>query len=219
MDLAQRVASQFIELETGFRNGLYKCLAGSLTCYRKFLDDHESYRELLRQENISKLREKPKLKDTSRLVLYFITNARTDAERNTAGKYARVVDYLYKEGVRSAYVVEHLGQAGGVDAILKKMRKREALKATDETLQDDDRDFDQQEEARDAGDSASSDGVDALFDPAVDISTRVGSETRELVLSSKIPMNKVFYLECQKTGSLGHDGILIEGRLFDEGSE
>jgi hypothetical protein len=42
-------------------------------------------------------------------------------------------------------VVKHLQQAGGVDAILKKMREREALKATNETLQDDDMDFDQQE--------------------------------------------------------------------------
>jgi hypothetical protein len=214
MAFAKKVAHEFTELETGYRNGLYQFFGRALTSYRKFLKDRDGYRELLGQENILKLREKPMLKDTSRLVIYYLVNARNDTERNTAGKYARIVDYLYKEGVISANVVEYVQGAGGMDAILKKARKRDALKAADETCQVDDRGSDQEEESDDADDAP-----DELFDPEVDISTRVGSETLEIVLSSKIPMYKVFYLECRKTGSLGRDGILIEGRLFDQGSE
>ena len=67
--------------------------------------------------------------------------------------------------------------------------------------------------------SVSSDATDALFDPEQDASLRLGSEALELVLSPAIPMNEVFYLECRKTGSIGRNGIRIEGRLFDPESE
>lgn len=61
-----------------------------------------------------------------------------------------------------------------MNAILKKARGREALKASDETLQDDDRDFDQGEEpdeARSLG-LTSSDITDDLFDPEKDLAIR-----------------------------------------------
>lgn len=45
---------------------------------------------------------------TSRLVLYFLTNAQSGAERNTAGKYARIVDYLHKERVVNAAAADHV---------------------------------------------------------------------------------------------------------------
>ena len=150
---------------------------------------------------------RPKLKETSHLVLYFLVNARNDAERNTAGKYARVVDYLHKEGVSSADVVEYVQSAGGMDEILKKVRKREALKAADETRQDDDWDFDQEEEPDDADDSAWSDATDDLFDPEVDISVRVGSETCKQVLGPSIDIGETFYLICTKKGPIGQAGI------------
>jgi ribosomal protein L17 len=202
-----------------YRNGLYKFFGKALAAYRKFLKDHKGYAELLRQENIWKIREKPKLKETSRLVLYLLTNAKSGAERDTARRYARVVDYLYKEGVSSAAAVEYVQNAGGMDQILKKARKGQALKAKVETQQGDDQDFNPEEEPDDADEAASSDATDDLFDAEQDASLRLGSEELERVLSSEIPMNEVFYLECRKTGSVGRDWIRIVGRLYDPESE
>jgi hypothetical protein len=214
MAFAKKVADEFNTLETGYRKELYRFFGKALTAYKKFLKDPAGYKELLRHENIAKIREKPKLKETSRLVLYLLTNAKSGAERDTAAKYAHVVDYLYREGIDSAAVVEYVQSAGGKDAILKKARKGEALKAAEDTQQADDRDLDQEEEPDDADDSASSDATDDLFDEEQDASLRLGSEELARVLSSAIPMKEVFYIECRKTG-FGPNGIRIEGRLYD----
>jgi hypothetical protein len=220
MPFARQVAGQFAKLETGYRDGRCNFAGNALISYRKFLSDPDGYKELLSQDNIASLRETPELKRTSRVVLYYLTDAQNEAERNTAGKYARIVDYLHKEGVDNADAADYVRSAGGIEAILKKARGREALQSADATRQDDDRDFDQEEEPDDADDSASSGAAtDDLFDPAADISVRVGSETLELVLSPGIPVNEVFYLECWKTGSIGRSGIRIEGRLYDAESE
>jgi hypothetical protein len=217
MAFAKEVTDWFNTVETGYRKELYRFFGKALTAYKKFLKDPEDYKELLRQENIAKIREKPKLKETSRLVLYLLTNAKSGAERETAAKYAHVVDYLYREGIDSAAVVEYVQSAGGKDEILKKARK--ALKAAEDTQHADDRDFDREVEPDDADDSASSDAADDLFDPEQDASLRLGSEALAQVLSSEIQMNEVFYLECRKTGSIGRNGIRIEGRLYDAESE
>ena len=220
MAFARTVAAEFEKVETGYRTGRYNCIGMALTSYRKFLKDPAGYKELLGEPNISVLPEKPRVEETSRLVLYFHTGAKTDAQRNTAGKYARIVDYLHKERVENAAAAaERIRKAGGIEEILKKARKAEALKAADEARQDDDRDVDQEEEPDDADNSTSSDEIEALFDPEVDIAARVGSETLERVLSSEIPMNEEFYLVCRKTGSIGRNGILIEGDLYDPDSE
>jgi hypothetical protein len=217
---ARTVAAEFEKLETGYRNGLYNCIGRALTSYRKFLKDPAEYEELLGQDNIKGLPEKPEVQATSRLVLYFHTGAKTDPQRNTAGKYARIVDYLHRERVENAAAAaERIRKAGGIQKILKEARKGEALKAADDAQQDDDRDVDQEEEPDDADDSTSSDEIEDLFDPEVDIAARVGSETLERVLSSEIPMNEEFYLVCRKTGSIGRIGILIEGDLYDPDSE
>ena len=218
MAYAQKVAADYQALETGYRNGRYKLIGSALTSYRKFLKDTVGYEELLGQDNIAGLREKPDLKTTSRLVLYYLTGARNEPERNTAGKYARVVDYIHKEGIDSAAAADYV-RTHGIDEILKKARKGEALKAAEDAQQADDPDFDHEEEPDDADDLASSDATDDLFDPEQDASLRLGSEALELVLSPEIPMNEVFYLECRKTGSIGRNGIRIEGRLFDPESE
>ena len=58
-----------------------------------------------------------------------------------------VVDYLHQERVENAAAsADHVRELGGMDAVLKKARGREVLKAADETLQDDDRDFDREAE-------------------------------------------------------------------------
>ena len=215
---ARTVAAEFKELETGYRNGLYGCIGKALISYRKFLKDPAGYEELLGQDNIKGLPEKPGVEETSRLVLYFHTGAKTGAQRNTAGKYARIVDYLHEERVENAAAAaERIRKAGGIVEILKKARK--ALKAAEDTQHADDRDFDREEEPDDADDSASSDAADDLFDPEQDASLRLGSEALAQVLSSEIQMNEVFYLECRKTGSIGRNGIRIEGRLYDAESE
>ncbi len=134
------------------------------------------------------------MKATSRLVLYFLTNAQNEAERNTAGKYARVVDYLHKERVDNVAAADHVRSLGGMNAILKKARGCQALKGADDTLQDDAADETQQDDVEDfdrgedpdetdTGTSVSGQNMDELFDPEEDLSIRVGSETRAQVLA------------------------------------
>ena len=108
-------------------------------------------------------------------------------------------------------MVEYVQSAGGKDAILKKARKGEALKAADDTRQADDGDFNQEKEPEDDADD-SSDANDDLFDEEQDASLRLGPEELARVLSEDIAMNEVFYLECRKTG-FGPNGIRIEGRV------
>ena len=178
MTFAQQVAADFEKLETGYRNGLYNFIGKALTSYRKFLKDPVGYKALLGQENIVGLREKPDLKTTSRLVLYYLTGARNDPERTTAGRYARIVDYLHKERVDVAAAADHVPSAGGIDAVLKKARGRETLRPAHATR---DRDFDQGDEPDEARTLAAASGDIAadLFDPEEDLSIRVGRETLE----------------------------------------
>jgi hypothetical protein len=212
MPYAKRVAAEFEKLQTGYRNGLYEFIGKALTSYRKFLRDPDGYKALLSQDNIAGLREKPKLKTTSRLVVYFLIDAQNAADRNTAGKYARIVDYLHKECGDAAAAADHVRNAGGIDAILKKVRGREALQ------QDDDRRFDEDEKPRETRTAASASGNgddEDLFDMEKDLSIRVGSETLERVLGLEMDMIESFYLECRKTGPVGLEGVRIVGRLFD----
>jgi hypothetical protein len=217
---ARTVAAEFVKLETGYRNGLYDCIGKALTSYRKFLKDPADYEELLGEANIKGLPEKPEVQVTSRLVLYFHTGAKTDAQRNTAGKYARIVDYLHKERVENAAAAaERIRKAGGIVEILKEARKGQALKVAEDTQQADDQDFEREDEFEEAAAFSSTSTVDEIFDPEKDLAIRLKRETLAKVLGSQIPTNELFYLECRKTGSLGHGGVLIEGRLFDQGSE
>jgi hypothetical protein len=213
MAFAEKVAAEFEKLETGYRNGLYQFFARALTSYRKFLKDPDGYKELLSHYNIAGLREKPELKVTSRLVLYFLTNAQS-AERNTVGKYARIVDYLHKERVDNATAADHVRELGGMAAVLKKARGHELLKTADETLQDDDQDFDQREEPDETTPTSTSEHTDELFDPEQDLSIRVSIKTHARVLGPKINIGRSFYLECKKT--VCRDGIRIVGRWVDE---
>ena len=129
------------------------------------------------------------MKETSRLVLYLLTNAKSGAERETAAKYAHVVDYLYREGIDSADVVEYVQSAGGKDGDPEEGAEgRSRRLRTHSTLM-----IGTSTEIRnpdDADDSASSDAADDLFDPEQDASLRLGSEALAQVLSSEIQINE-----------------------------
>jgi hypothetical protein len=217
MPYAQKVAAEYKALETGYNNGRYNFTGKALISYRKFLSDPVGYRELLSQDNISGLREKPDLKTTSRLVLYYLTGARNEPERNTAGKYARIVDYMHKERVANAAAADYVRGAGGIAELLKKARGREALKAADPTRQDEDRELNQVEGPDDT--STSRDVTDDLFDSEQDVSIRLGREKLAQVLDSEIGVDESFYLECRKGGPTAGGGIRIVGRLWDSESE
>ena len=118
-------------------------------------------------------------------------------------------------------MIAYLKKEGGVKGILKKVPKPKAVKAGNQPGRDVGHALDQEEEPdeTDIGTEASGDVADELFDEEVDIAARVGSETLERVLSSEIPMNEDFYLVCRKTGSIGRNGILIEGELYEPNSE
>src|SRR5260370_39436040 len=122
-------------------------------------------------------------------------------EGNTAGKYARVVDYLNQERIGGdADAAEHIRSEGGMEAILKKARGREAPKVTkgevDATLQGDDRDSDDREKQTKSSSrsSAPADGMDEIFDADKDLSIRVTDEVRAQVLGPSIPLNDLFAL-------------------------
>ncbi len=212
MAFAKTIATKYQASQTGYRNELCNFLGKALTAYRKFLKDPDGYEELLGQDIISGLREKPHVKETSRLVLYFLTNAQGGPERNTAGKYARIVDYLHKQGVDNAAAAEHVQELGGMDAVLKKARGQ----AADETLQDDDQNVYQEEEPHETSRTpASANSADKLFDRQKDLSIRVTPKVYAQVLGAEINMNRSFYLECKKTGSVGDDDVRIIGKLVE----
>ncbi len=124
MAFARTVADEFEKLETGYRNGLYNCIGKALTSYRKFLKDPADYKELLGEDNITGLPEKPEVKRRRGWSFTSTPAPKTDAERNTAGKYARIVDYLHKERVENAAAAaERIRKAGGIQEILKKARR------------------------------------------------------------------------------------------------
>ena len=165
MAFARIVAAEYQELVSGYRNGLYAFFGRAMVSYLIFLQDPEGDAELRGQDNISGLREKPALRSTSRLVLYHLTGARNDAERNTAGKYARVVDYLCRQFIGTNAAADYVRSAGGMFAILEKARGREAPKVAehdvDETLPDDDVDSDDRAEATETSTRASAKGTEA----------------------------------------------------------
>jgi hypothetical protein len=213
MAFAKEVAAEFEKFQNRRRKWLYKFFGKALTSYHKFLGDQVEYQDMLRKDNIYRLREKPELKTTSRLVLYFLTNAQTAAERNTAGKYAPVVDYLHRHHIPSAAAADYVERAGGMNALLKKARAHEALKAA-EAQQADHRDTDQAEKPDDADASPSSNATDDLFDPALDLSIRLGREKLAQILDSEIGVDQSFYLECRRMGPVGRFGIRIVGKLL-----
>ncbi len=215
MAFAEEVAAEYREISAGFRKKLYNFFGLALKSYRKFLSDEIARKVLLNQDNISRLREKFSLEKTSRLLLYFLIDHQNEAERNTVGKYARVVDYLHKKGIDNAAAADYV-EANGIEEILKKARGREELKAADETQQDKvgegEEDLD---EDHDPASSEDGDFENDLFNPEKDLSIRVGPETLEQILSAQIDVGESFYLECRKTGSVGDDEIRIVGRWVD----
>jgi hypothetical protein len=204
MAFARKVAAEYQEMETGYRNALYGFLAKALKSYRKFLKEPGSYEELCAEDNISALREKPALECTSRLALYFHTGARNEAERNTAGKYARIVDYLHQERIRSDAAADHIRDEGGIDAMLRKARGHETPKESEDdvvdTQQGDEPDSDDQEGGNEMPTRISESGqdTDEIFDPDKDLSIRVSDKLLAQVPTPEIPMNDLFYLERKK---------------------
>jgi hypothetical protein len=151
MALAEKVSGEYRDVQHGYTSGLWRCLARTLVVYMKFLKEPEAQKELLCHKNVADLRQKPKLAHTSRLLLYVITNATDSDERTEAGKYARVVDYLYEKRLGGGpAVIAFLKSAGGVKGILKEIRKRKVLKATDQPGRDDVLESDQEDEPGEA---------------------------------------------------------------------
>jgi hypothetical protein len=202
---AKEVKGEYKELDRSFQKGRYKFVGRGLASYRNFLNDKTAQEALLSQDNIARLREKPALEKTSRLLLYFLTDARSEPERNIAGKYACIVDFLHEQGVENDDAAEYVEKAGGIEELLKRARKGQALKSADETMQSGDQDFENGEEFEQT----------ELFDPEKDLAIRLTRETLAQVLSPEIPMNRSFYLECKKTAPIGRDGIRIVGKLVD----
>jgi len=216
---ANEVAAEFDKLETGYRAGLYRFFGRALTSYRKYRKDLPAYEEVLELDYIASLREKPGVKETSRLVVYKLTTARTGERRNTAGRYARVIDYLFQQGVKGRDAAKYVEDAGGMDAILKLAREHA-------TPKDADRDqFVQEDQEEGRGDEAEQQAEETelnemneedpakIFDPDKDAAIRMIDDELSQILSDNLPLNRPFFLECKKV-SIGKQGqVRIVGRL------
>ena len=132
MAYAMEVKAEYKELERGYRKGRYKFSGNALKSYRIFLGDETEEKALFGQENIVRLRQKPPpLKETSLVLLYYLTDAQSEPERNKAGKYARIVDFMDKQGVEDDEAAEYIQKAGGIEELLKEARKGQALKTAE----------------------------------------------------------------------------------------
>jgi hypothetical protein len=218
MAYARELKGDFDALKTGSRTSLYKLLGRALTSYQKFLKDPVGEKELLSQDNISGLREKPELKKTSRLLLYHLIDARSDHERTAAGKLAQVVDYLHQQGIGGDVAAAYIRNAGGKNGILKKKQKRRAPKAVEETEENEASDFEVAQDQEEAQKLASlGDAARDFFERKTDAAIRMGREP--LARLWEIPEDEIFYLKCKKKGSLDPDWAVILGMLVDAPSE
>ena len=101
-------------------------------------------------------------------MLYYITGARNKPERNAAGKLARVVDYLHREGIGGDAAADTF-KCGGIGQVLKS-RGGGRRQRRDQKPLDDVQDFDQEDEPDEARSLAlsSNDITDEIFDPEED---------------------------------------------------
>lgn len=221
MSLAKKVAAEYEEWETSQRDGLYHLFGRSLLSYQKFLRDPVGYEELLKLEYIARLREKPNVEETSRLVLYMHTKAWTPEKRATAARYARVVDYLHQQRVSSADAAEYVRRAGGMDAILKLARGHEAPKDADgDEIVQEDQEVDQEED----GDNEQLEELNLNEVIGADSNTSINLDTdvvitlkKELlsqIVGDDIPVNKQFVLACKKTSVDRNGRVRIVGKLW-----
>ncbi len=215
MALVEKVAGEYHEVQSGYTKGLWRCLARILVIYKKILKDPEAQKELFCHKNVTGLPQKPPLSKTSRLLLYVIANVTDSDERTEAGKYARVVDYLYEKRLGGGpAVIAFLKSAGGVKGILKEIRKRKVLKAADQPGRDDVQESDQEDEPGEAPSGALTLGdLTEIFDPETDVSIHIGREPLAQVW--ELPDHECFYLKCKKKDPVGRDWIQIVGILVD----
>ena len=223
---ANEVAAEYDKLETGYLAGLYRFFGKALTSYRKYRKDTAAYEELLELDYIASLREKPGVMETSRLVLYKLTTARTGERRNAAGRYARVVDYLFQHGVKSSDAAKYVEDAGGMDAILRLARGHAAPKDADddEIVQDEQEEGQEGDEEEGQAEETDPNGmIEAdptnIFDPDKDLSIRMADEARLRILSDDVPLKERFFLECTKVfvDKQGHSRIV--GKLWKPSPE
>lgn len=219
---ANTVAAEYEAWETGSLAWLYRFFGRALTCYRKYRNDRVAYEELLELDYIAKLREKPDVEETSRLVLYKLTTAQDGARRNTAGRYARVVDYLFQQRIKSKDAAKFVEEAGGQGAILKLARGVAAPKDVggdgDKIVEEDQEDQagDDEEERTEEADLNGVVDTDwrELFDRDKDLSIRLTDGARLRILGPDFPMRKPFLLECKKIYVDEHGQSRIAGRLL-----
>jgi len=217
MSYAKQVAAEFKTMESGYRNSLYSFLAHALTSYHNFLRDPGGYAQLLRHDGIAKLREKPELESTSRLVLYYLTGATNAAERNTAQKYAAVVDHLHREHISEKAASDYIRNEGGVAAIMPKARAPKTTEEEENFSHDLIQAHEANAEERDAGTDAPSvqataAGGDARFDSDRHLAVTLTDKALVHILSSAVGAEESFFLECRKIGADGSGWVRIVGR-------
>jgi hypothetical protein len=125
---AKELAENFAQLsfdtldstEGGHRHRLYSFLGRAVSLTRMFSECGPAYQQLKSDQFWSLSRQKPKDEGVAKWVMYFITRAISQQTRNRAGKYAKIVEQLLREAVRSEDVPQRLRDGGGIDAIYAK---------------------------------------------------------------------------------------------------
>jgi len=99
MRLARTVAKEYAAMENGYHAKLREFLRRAYHSYQLFLQFPEGFEELKLDPFWENSRQKPKVLNGSKWVLYFLMRATQPNDRARASKYARILDGLDGEEV------------------------------------------------------------------------------------------------------------------------
>ena len=121
MRFARTVAKEYTAMENGYHAKLHEFLRRAYHSYQLFLEFPEGFEELKRHPFWENSRQKPKVLNTSKWVLYFLMRATQSNHRARASKYAKILDELDREGVHVTKAAKRIAELGGVEATYKWM--------------------------------------------------------------------------------------------------
>jgi hypothetical protein len=107
---------------TGYMERIYKPLELSYEAAEKFLANPDQYEQFAQHEFFESSRQKPKLKNVMKSVLYFATNATDTRSRNRQSRYAKVLDKFLSEKIPADQVAERLRAEGGIEKLYRALR-------------------------------------------------------------------------------------------------
>jgi hypothetical protein len=137
MRFARTAADEYAAMENGYHAKLRDFLRRAYHSYELCLQTPEGFEELKRDPFWQNSRQKPKVLNSSKWVLYFIMRATQSNGRARASKYARILDGLDREEVHVTEAANRIAKLGGVEAAYKRMVAAERGRAVSGAAGDD----------------------------------------------------------------------------------